>query len=71
MSRDSDFISEVILRLNTVKSVYLSIADMLYSAILVIANSFSWKQPNHGQTLIKNLLHSRQLLKRTQSFGTG
>ena len=71
MTRNSDFISEVILRLNTVKSVYLSIADMLYSAILVIADSFSWNQPNHGQTLIKNLLHSGQLLKWTQSFGTG
>ena len=68
MSRNSDFISKVILRLNTVKSVYLSIADMLYSAILVIADSFSWNQPNHGQTLIKNLLHSGPIVKMDTKF---
>ena len=32
----------------------LSIADMLYTGHLAIADTFQRKRPNHGQTLIKN-----------------
>ena len=36
----------------------LSIADMSYSVHLVIADTFQWKRPNHGQTLIEKTLYS-------------
>ena len=32
----------------------LSVAEMLYSGHLLIADTFSWKRSNHGQTLIEN-----------------
>ena len=31
---------------------------MLYSEHLVITDTFSWSQPNHGQTLVENSLYS-------------
>ena len=53
----------------------LSIADMLYSGHLVIADIFSRNGPNNGQTLIEIPLYSGQfysghLLWRTYFLGT-
>ena len=46
----------------------LSVADMLYSGYLVIADIFSQNWPNHGQTVKEKLPYSAhfQLLQRTQ-----
>ena len=32
---------------------------MLYSGSLVIADTFKWNRPNHGQTLVEKPLYSR------------
>ena len=43
----------------------LSIAGMSYSVHLVRANTFQWKRPNHGQTLIeKNPIQRTRLQRR-------
>ena len=51
----------------------LSVADMLYSGYLVIADIFSQNWPNHGQTVKEKSPYSAhfQLLQRTKFFWYG
>ena len=48
----------MILNENVWIQLNLSIADMLYSRHPVITDTFSCNRPNHGETLIENLLYS-------------
>ena len=36
----------------------LPLVDLLYSEDLVIAETFLWNQPNHGQNLMQKALYS-------------